>query len=69
MSRLDLKHVRVGNEVFLKTQVLKKLSNEIALMAQHMVDLYASGHDELEVERIDLMIKQRAEVIAQLTGN
>ncbi len=67
MSRLDLKHVRVGNEVFLKTQVLKKFSEEISFMAQHMVDLYSSGHGDREIEKIDAMIRDRAEVIVQLT--
>jgi hypothetical protein len=63
----DLKHIRMGGEVFLKTQVLRKLSGEIESIVEQMVRLYASGHDGEEITRLDRMIKQRAEIMLQLT--
>lgn len=67
MRRSDLKHIRVGDEVFLKTQILKKMSDEILVLTDTMVGLYASGHDVDEVSRVKSMVKERAEIILQLT--
>lgn len=69
MSELNCKHIRVGSEVFLKTQVLKKMSDEIHMLTNNMVNLYASGFSEDDVGRIEEMVRQRAEVILQLTGS
>lgn len=68
MSRRDLKHIRVGNEVFLKTQLLKKMSEEIYLLSENMVGVYASGYGKDEVARLEEMIRQRSEIITQLTN-
>ncbi|GLQ30970.1 hypothetical protein [Litoribrevibacter albus] len=67
MRGRDLKHIRVGNEVFLKTQVLKNLSKEIGVLVDRMATLYASGNGVNEVVRLERMIQQRADVINQLT--
>ncbi|MFC3149698.1 hypothetical protein ACFOEK_01510 [Litoribrevibacter euphylliae] len=68
MSRRDLKHIRVGNEVFLKTQLLKKMSEEIYLLSENMVGVYASAYGKDEVARLEEMIRQRSEIITQLTN-
>jgi len=65
----ELKHIRVGDEVFLKTQVLKKMSEEIQMLSSNMVSLYASGYDEEELTRIEDMVRERAEIILQLTSS
>jgi len=65
----ELKHIRVGDEVFLKTQVLKKMSEEIQMLSSNMVSLYASGYDEEELTRIEDMVRERAEIILQLTNS
>jgi hypothetical protein len=67
MSRRDPKCIRVGNEVFLKTQILKKMSEDIHALANQLVVSYSNGFESAEIERIDSMINERAEIISQLT--
>jgi len=69
MRRSELKHIRVGEEVFLKTQVLKRMSEEIQMLSSNMVSLYASGYDSEELTRIEDMVRERAEIILQLTNS
>jgi len=69
MRRSELKHIRVGEEVFLKTQVLKRMSEEIQMLSGNMVSLYASGYDSEELTRIEDMVRERAEIILQLTNS
>lgn len=68
MSHQNLKHIRVGKEVFLKTQLLKKLSEEICLLSENMANIYASRYGKDDVSRLEVMIQQRSEIINQLTS-
>lgn len=67
MSRRDPKCIRVGNEVFLKTQIVKKMSEDIFALSNQLVAAYSNGYDAAEIDRIDRMINERSEIISQLT--
>ena len=67
MRRVELKHIRFGNEVFLKTQVLRMISEEIEVLTNRLVIFYSNGFNPDQIDHIDRMIRERAEVIYRLT--